>query len=125
MKISTAPRAIALVGALFFGVTGPWAFFAPESFFDTVATYPPYNEHLFHDLGAFQLGLAVVLLAALWRADALFVVLVGAGTGSVFHALAHFMDTDLGGRDSDPWLLSAFAALLVVGAVLRNRRLTQ
>ena len=122
MKINSSPKAIALVGALFFSVTGVWAFAAPESFFDTVATYPPYNEHLFHDLGAFQVGLAAALFAGLVRADGLFAVLAGASAGSILHALAHFMDTDLGGRSSDPWLLSAFAGLLVVGAVQQARR---
>ena len=125
MKISTAPRALALVGALFFAVTGAWAFFAPESFFDTVATYPPYNEHLFHDLGAFQLGLAAVLLAALMSADAVFVALGGAAVGSSFHVIAHFLDTELGGRSSDPWLLAGFTLLLVAGAVLQKRRSTE
>ena len=125
MKVDTAPRAITLVGALFFLVTGVWAFVAPRSFFDVVATYPPYNEHLFHDLGAFQFGLAAGLLVSLVRADAVFAVLSGSAAGSILHAVAHFMDSDLGGRSSDPWGLSAFAALLVVGAVLQQRRSKQ
>ena len=122
MKISTAPRAITLVGGIFFLVTGVWAFAAPRSFFDVVATYPPFNEHLFHDLGAFQIGLAVALLAALFTGDALLVVLIGAGSGSIVHAIAHFMDSDLGGRASDPWSLALFAGLLVVGAALQRNK---
>jgi hypothetical protein len=31
--------------------TGLWAFAAPRSFFEVVATYPPFNEHLLHDIG--------------------------------------------------------------------------
>ena len=122
MKISSAPRAIALIGAVFFLVTGVWAFFAPESFFDVVATYPPYNEHLFHDLGAFQIGLGATLGLSLVRADALFVALGGAAVGSIAHAIAHFMDKHLGGRTADPWNLSLFAVLLVVGAYLQLKR---
>jgi hypothetical protein len=32
---------------------------------------PPYNEHLIHDAGAFQLGIGVAVLAALWWPDGL------------------------------------------------------
>jgi hypothetical protein len=31
----------------------------------SVATYPPFNEHLLHDIGAFNLGLGATLLLAL------------------------------------------------------------
>lgn len=30
---------------------------APRSSDLTVATFPPYNQHLLHDIGAFQIGL--------------------------------------------------------------------
>lgn len=122
MKTSTAPRAIALVGAVFFLVGGAWAFFAPQSFFDVVATYQPYNEHLFHDLGAFQIGLGAALLLSLVYADALFVALGGVAIGSVLHGIAHFMDKDQGGRSSDPWALSLFGVILAVGAYLQLKR---
>ena len=43
---------IALLGAAFFIGPGLWAFFDPESFFDELATFDPYNEHFIHDIGA-------------------------------------------------------------------------
>ena len=54
---------------------GPWAQFAPGSFWEGfpglgrawVSTDGPYNEHLVRDVGGLQLGMAVVLLAALLR----------------------------------------------------------
>ena len=118
-----AVRGITLAAAAFFLVAGIWAFVAPKSFYDVVATYPPYNEHLFHDIGAFQVGLGVTAIAALaWR-DSLAVALAGLSAGAAVHAVSHVIDRDLGGRSTDPWTLSAFAVLLVValGLVLRRR----
>ena len=54
---------------------GPWAQFAPASFWDGfpgfgrawVSVDGPYNEHLVRDVGGLQLGMAVVLLAASLR----------------------------------------------------------
>ena len=117
-----AVRGITFAAAAFFLVTGVWAFAAPRSFYDTVATYPPFNEHLFHDIGAFQIGLGVTAVAALVWVDALRVALAGLTAGAVVHAVSHVIDRDLGGRSTDPWTLSAFAVLLVValGLVLRR-----
>lgn len=41
----------AWVGALLFTLGGVWALLAPHLFSDVIATYPPYNRHLFHDVG--------------------------------------------------------------------------
>lgn len=101
--------------------TGAWPFLFPRSFYDKIATYPPYNEHLFHDLGAFLTGLGVALLAAArWR-DGLTVALVANAAAAVLHAIAHIEDRDLGGKASDPWVLSAVALAFLVPAVKRIR----
>jgi hypothetical protein len=118
------PRIAAWIAA-FAGIVqmglGAWAFFAPRSFYDTIATFPPYNEHFLHDIGAFQLGIGAALLAALvWR-DVLFVALAGGAVGAVFHWVSHLRDRDLGGSDKDPWTLGAFALLLLVGVAVRWR----
>jgi hypothetical protein len=85
----------------------PWALRA-------IATYEPYNRHFIHDLGAFQLGLGVVLLLAAWRPGrGLETKLVGVGVGSAFHAVAHVLDRDLGGRPAID-----IAALVVLAVVL-------
>jgi hypothetical protein len=114
-----AVRIIAGAGAVLFGVLGLWAFAAPRSFFDAVATYPPYNEHLLHDVGAFQLGIAVALLLAVLRSDALLAALGGAAGGAAAHAVAHWIDLELGGRASDPWVLTLLAAVFVIAAAWR------
>ncbi len=112
---------VTVLAALDFLVLGAWAFLAPRSFYDTVATFEPYNLHLLHDLGAFQLAIGASLLAALLWSDGLTVALAGATVGAVVHDVAHFMDRDLGGRSSDPWALGLLAVLLLVALALRIR----
>jgi hypothetical protein len=55
---------VAIPVGLQFAVVGVWAMVDPRSFFDKLATFQPYNQHLLQDLGAFQVGLGVVLLLA-------------------------------------------------------------
>jgi uncharacterized membrane protein len=109
-----------IVGVLI-TANGVWAFFAPQSFYDTLATYPPYNRHLFHDIGAFSIGLGFAFLLAMrWR-NALTVAIAANAIAAVMHAISHIIDRDLGGKTSDPWLLSAIALALAIPAVRRLR----
>lgn len=107
----------AWIGVLFFAVTGAWAFLAPHSFAGSLASYPPYNRHLFHDAGAFQLGIAAALLAGLANRTGLAVGLWGGAVGGTLHAVSHWIDRNLGGRTSDPYLLTVLAAVLVAGLI--------
>jgi uncharacterized protein YjeT (DUF2065 family) len=116
-------KVVAAAVGLVLMATGIWAFTAPRSFFEVVATYPPFNEHLLHDIGAFNLGLGAVLLLTLAWADGLLVALGGVGVGATAHALAHWWDRDLGGSPADPWYLSAFAVVLLVAAAWRWKEL--
>jgi hypothetical protein len=109
--------ACAWIGALFFAVIGVWAFVAPHSFFTTVALYPPYAHHLFHDVGAFQLGIAAGLLAGIAGRAPLAVGLWAGSVGGVMHAISHWIDRSLGGRSTDPVFLTILAAVLVAGLV--------
>lgn len=110
-----------VAGVAFYAGIGLWAFFSPRSFYEAVAIFPPFNAHFLRDAGAFQLGIGAGLIAAARFRDGLLVVLVGAGAASVLHAVGHFVDADLGGKPSDPWLLSLFAVVMVVGAVQRSK----
>ncbi len=122
MNASRIAYAITLLAGVFFLAIGVWAFSAPSSFYDQIATFPPYNRHFLHDAGAFQIGIGASLLASLrWR-DAQFVALIGAAAGSSMHALSHVIDhtwRNLGGKDSDAPLLGLLAVLLIAGAVAR------
>lgn len=117
------PRGVAALGGLFFVVFGAWAFLDPRSFFEQMATWPPYNEHFLHDVGAFQIGLGAVLLLAALSPDALFVALGGVGIGSAMHALAHVIDRGDGGQDSDPIVLGILALVLLGAAWYRRQAL--
>jgi len=119
MSSDRITSAIMILGAVFLFFTGIWAFFDPESFYDEIATFPPYNEHFIHDFGAFQIGFGVTLLLALRVRDAAFVALSGVGTGAALHAVAHIIDYDNGGKSSDPYVLGIIAAVLLAGAALR------
>jgi len=115
--------ATALLGVAMLA-TGAWALIAPRSFAEVVATFPPYNEHLVHDAGAFQIGIgATTLLALAWR-DALAVVLGGYAVGGGLHVLSHVIDRDLGGRATDPLTL-AVPVLIAAVALLARRRATR
>jgi hypothetical protein len=121
--MSRLARLVAFAVGALMALLGLWALVAPQSFYDTLATYPPYNKHLFHDIGAFQLGIGSTLLIGSVIGDALLVALIGGAVGSVLHAASHVVDRDLGGKPSDPWLLGLLALVVVAGAVLRAREL--
>lgn len=119
----TAKMVRGLAGAIgvVFVAFGIWAMASPSSFFEQVATFPPYNEHFLHDVGAFQIGLGAALLLALaWR-ESLPVALAGFGVGGVAHAAAHVIDRDLGGRSSDPWLLGLLAIVALAAAAAARK----
>lgn len=111
-------------GAAFFLGFGAWALADARSFYDQVATFPPYNPHFLHDAGAFQIGIGATLLLALFWRDALAVALGGAAIGSILHTIAHVYDRDLGGKDSDPVFLGILSLVLTVAALARRGRAT-
>ncbi len=110
---------VLLLAGVFFLAPGIWAFVAPHSFYDQLAPFPPYNRHLLHDIGAFQIGIGVALLLALRWNDARFVAFAGAAAGATAHLVSHVVDHDLGGKDTDVFVFGAVAVLLVVAAALR------
>lgn len=116
MTATRFARGVAFLGVAFWLVTGAWAFFAPQNFFENVGTFEPYNEHFIHDLGAFSLGLGAVLVLALLGVPALATALGGGAVAAVFHELAHIIDSDKGGRDTDPIGLGIVAVLTLAAA---------
>jgi hypothetical protein len=112
------PNLIGIVGGISFVAFGAWAMAAPESFFDRIARFEPYNQHFVQDIGAFQLGLgAVLLLATLTtRIDPLALALLGTGAGAAAHAASHVLGRDLGGRPTSDIPTFAVLAVLLLGA---------
>ena len=116
---------VALSGTWMLAV-GLWALLAPRSF-ATWIDFPPYAEHLLHDVGAFQIGIGLGLLVALAWSDAKSVALLGFVVAGVIHTVNHTIDLDLGGHTADIWLIGAStvlagAALVVRVRSIRNRR---
>lgn len=119
-------KVVAGVAGVFFVAAGAAAFGAPEAFFDAAAAFEPYNEHFIRDIGAFQVGLGVVLLLAVWVGDGLVVALGGVGIGSLVHGVGHALDRHLGGTpaiDIPFWV--ALSVLLLAVSVLRWRSSSQ
>jgi hypothetical protein len=117
-------RGLAGAGGAAFLVFGVWAFADPESFFDQVATFEPYNQHFLQDIGAFQIGLGAILLLAVLvpGQDVLAVALLGAGAGSAVHVVSHIIGRDLGGRpEADIPVFIIQSLLLLVPGVIRWR----
>lgn len=115
------PRTIGIIGAVAFALTGVGALVVPESFFDAVATFEPYNQHFIQDIGAFNLGIGATLgLATRPGADALASALLGAAVGSAFHVISHLIGVDLGGTPAMD--IPTFGVLTVVLAAAGVKR---
>jgi hypothetical protein len=120
-------RFCAVAGAGFNLVVGLWALIAPQSFYDSIAVFPPFSQHFLHDIGVFQFGIGLVVLLALRWSDALTVTLVAGAVSSVLHLVSHVMDRNIGGRGliagtvhpSDYIVLGVVALALALAAVLR------
>ncbi|MBA2281538.1 MAG: hypothetical protein M3527_02875 [Actinomycetota bacterium] len=115
---------------------GLWATVAPRSFYEDfpgagrvwVATDGPFNEHLVRDVGAWSLGMAVVVVAALWTLSRPLVVTAGAAMAvlALPHAIYHSFHADLLGSGLDQALsigglyLAVAVGLAVAVAALRS-----
>ncbi len=115
--------AATLVCAASMLILGVWAFSAPESF-SRLIDYAPYNQHLIHDAGAFQIGIVAALLLALMYPDALLVALTGFTVATALHAISRYIDRNVGGHDSDvPTLgLLTLVGLYAICARIRRRK---
>jgi hypothetical protein len=107
----------ALSGAWMLAV-GLWALLAPRSFAEWI-DFPPYAEHLLHDVGAFQIGIGVSVLAALAWTDAKAVALLGFVVAGAIHTVNHGIDLNLGGHTADVWLIGASTMLGAAALLIR------
>jgi hypothetical protein len=98
---------------------GIWVFFAPASFAEFVVF--PYNRHLLHDVGTFQIGIGTTMLLALMCTDGVMVVLAGYVVGSGFHLLSHILDRHIGGHSYDPLVLGVMVSVGLAGMYLRSQ----
>jgi hypothetical protein len=104
-------------------VFGLWALLLPTSF-AAMIDFPPYNEHLLHDLGAFQIGIGVSLCLVVVWSDATAVVLIGFLAAATIHVINHSLDHELGGHAADSWGLALLVVVAIVGLIVHLRRPT-
>jgi hypothetical protein len=119
---------IALVG-LFDTAAGAALLLAPEWFYQTLGTFPPFNRHYAGDAGAFLLPIGLGLLIAAREPVRYRPILVLALGAAWLHALNHGYDALLHAGQGSASLLDAaniagMAVGLSVGAALtwRTRR---
>ena len=111
--------AAVLISGLVALAIGIWAFFAPASFAEFVAF--PYNRHLMHDVGAFQIGIGATLLLALLWADSIMVALAGYVVGSSFHVVSHIIDRHISGNIYETLGLGLLVVIGLAGMYARAR----
>ncbi len=117
-----APRLWSAAVGAFFGVQGVWAFVAPGSFFDALATFEPYNEHFVRDVGAIQVGLGVGGVVGALRVRAVIVGLAALVAFQVLHIASHVIDRHAGGRPGFDIPALSLVALLTVAALVISLR---
>jgi hypothetical protein len=119
MRDPLATRVIGAVIGAFYLVTGVWSFLAPLTFFSALANFAPANIHLFHDLGAFQVGLGLALTAPVVLGAPMRTSLVAVLGASVLHLVAHIEDVRLGGHPyTDLPALTLICVALAIALVI-------
>lgn len=94
---------------------GVWAFLAPRSFYDTLATFEPYNAHFLRDIGTIQIGLGVAGVVGALRSRGVVAGLAGLSAFQVLHVVSHVIDRHHGGHPGfDIPALAVFALATVV-----------
>jgi uncharacterized membrane protein len=97
-------------------VIGAWLVIDPDSFVDAIAPFGPADHHFLRDLGTFQAGIGIALLAAAGRPAWRVPILFAAFAGSALHTINHLFD--IGESDPD-WVGPVdFVAILATGLVL-------
>lgn len=117
--------AVLLISGLTQLIVGVWAFVAPDSFYDVVATYPPSNDHFLKDIGSWNVALGLATLHAArtpsWQKGMCGVLAVL----YTLHAVSHGIDLDQGEPRSASvaTLVSQIVAAVIFAALyLREMR---
>ena len=97
---------------------GVWLIVDPDSFVDAIADFGPADTHFLRDLGTFQAGIGVALIAAAnrpsWRAPVLFAAFLM----SAFHTVNHLFDisnTDPGWQGPFNFVSVLLLTILIFG----------
>lgn len=104
-------------------VVGGWNAVAPESFyrnFPTVDLTPPFSEHYARDFGEATLGTAVIILIALIRPKAHFVIpaMLAYSVFSVPHFFFHLTHLEMATTSQAIFLTTANAVVALLGLAI-------
>ena len=113
---------IALIG-LVDAIAGAALLFAPQWFYDTLATFPPFNRHYAGDVGAFLLPIGLGILVAARDPIRYRAILLLGLSASWIHAANHALDGMQHAGEGSASLLDAaniggMAVILSVGIAL-------
>jgi hypothetical protein len=121
-------RIILALLAVTAAVVGPWASFAPRSFYDDfpgfgriwISVDGPFNEHLIRDVGSFYTALAVMSVIAIARPLAIVVTTAGAAwlTFGTLHLAYHMAHLDVYGTTDQVLNVIALGGSVVLSALL-------
>jgi len=110
----TAQRVFLAVGVIH-AALGLFMLLAAGSFYESIGTFEPRNDHYIRDLGTFYVALGVAFAAAgsrpAWRAPVLLLALVE----YALHTANHLYDI---GHPEKDWVGPATAALVAAGLLL-------
>lgn len=111
--VRSAQVILAAVG-LFYAVAGLSLVAAPRWFYDTFATFPPFNRHYAGDAGVFSLafGIGSLLAARSPHKHRLYVVVLI--LVSTMHALNHIYDAVHHGASLARWLTDSVPLVVIV-----------
>jgi uncharacterized membrane protein YgdD (TMEM256/DUF423 family) len=124
----TTQRVILAILAATGAFTGPWAAFAPRSFYDNFPGFGrywvnvdgPYNEHLVRDVGATYLALMVLALLAAVSMERIAVLIAAATTLTfgVVHFSYHVRHLDVYDTVDSILNMAALGGSVVLAALL-------
>ena len=116
-------RSVLIVLALYHLVLGAFMFFAPGPFQDSLADFPPRNDHFVKDVATFYIALGIVLYIAMRRRSWRVPILMFATLEYGIHALNHLIDVGDAASDGLGWfnffsitVLTAFLAFMTAAA---------
>jgi hypothetical protein len=113
-----AARALLFCNAGFYGFAAVALLFFPQWFYNTLATFPPFNRHFMGDVGAFGLGIAALLFCAALEPKAHAWALCCAALIGFTHGANHVFDCVLSGCTMQHFALDSLPHLLLGGSSL-------
>lgn len=105
-------------------LTGVIAFFAPDTFYDIVASYPPMNEHFLMDVGSWQIVLGALAVFGARRADWRAPLLGFLALQYALHLVPHLIHFDDAEKAGHAWFaaIALGATTVLLGALFLRER---